>query len=681
MEIKLLLILFLPLISFVFQIFFGRYIKKIAHWVSVFLLAVCLVISIDLLTNIFNGFFHNNVSLYDISISWLTTNNISIYLGAYVDSLTVIMLFVVSLISFLVHLYSIEYMFGDKRYLRYFAYLGLFTFSMNGIVLSNNLFMTYIFWELVGFSSYLLIGFWYEKDSASEASKKAFLFNRVGDIGMFIGIMLIFFSFHTFNYNEIGYAVSQEGASQILTIAGILVFMGAVGKSAQVPLHVWLPDAMEGPTPVSALIHAATMVAAGVYMTLRIFPFLTIDALHFIAIIGSITAFIASIIAITQNDIKRVLAYSTVSQLGYMIAAIGFGSYVFAFFHLITHAMFKACLFLCSGSVIHSMHHSLDEIDDHSTDPQDMNNMGALRHKLPITYTTMLISTLSLCGIPFFSGFLSKDSILASSLAYSSMYGGFTYMMPFLVFGAAFCTAFYMFRLIFKTFHGSAANKKINDHISESGWMMTFPIMLLSFLSFAFVFTFPHLNPIHSDGWFIDSIYPAQSFTGFDSHMLEEEIHHNHSSAMWLSILFALCGIALSWLFYYKRSKISDTATNIFSRLKLFELSYNKFYFDELYNAYIITPFMNFSKRASFLDWDIYDQIFIDMWGWITLKLSHISAYLDYDILDQFFIDGFGKKTDEFGKELKNTQGGVLQNYLIGGLFGLLIILIIIQQG
>ena len=327
------------------------------------------------------------------------------------------------------------------------------------------------------------------------------------------------------------------------------------------------------------------------------------------------------------------------------------------------------------------MHHSLDAIGDHDTDPQDMNNMGALREKLPITYITMLISTFSLCGIPLFSGFLSKDSILAASLAYSSMYGGFAYLMPFFVFGAAFCTAFYMFRLIFKTFHGSPSNKKVNDHISESGWMMTFPIILLSLLSFAFVFTFPHLNPMHSDGWFMESISSAESHTGFDSHMLEEKIHHSHSSAMVLSILFALCGIILSWFFYYKNSKALDTTTNIFSKIGLFNLSFNKFYFDELYNSYIIKPFMNFSKRASFLDWDIYDQIFIDMWGWITLKLSDISAYLDYDILDQIFIDGFGKKTDEFGKELKNTQSGILQNYLIGGLFGLLIVLIIIQQG
>jgi NADH-quinone oxidoreductase subunit L len=275
------------------------------------------------------------------------------------------MLLVVALISFLVHLYSVEYMKGDPRYSRYFAFLGVFTFSMNGIVLADSLVMMYIFWELVGLSSYLLIGFWFEKESAANASKKAFLTNRVGDIGMFIGIMILFFEIGSFQISGLIEGVQNGAFSEdmtLLTIAGVLVFMGAIGKSAQFPLHIWLPDAMEGPTPVSALIHAATMVAAGVYMVVRIFPILTPDALEVIAYVGGITALMAAIIAITQNDIKRVLAYSTVSQLGYMIMALGVGAYQAGFFHLTTHAMFKACLFLCSGSVIHAMHHALHEL-------------------------------------------------------------------------------------------------------------------------------------------------------------------------------------------------------------------------------------------------------------------------------------------------------------------------------
>ena len=287
------------------------------------------------------------------------------------------MLVTVYIISFVVHVFSIDYMKGDKRYNRYFAYLGIFTFSMNGIVLTHNFLMMYIFWELVGLSSYLLIGFWFEKKSASDAAKKAFIVNRIGDIGMLIGILMIFTNYHTFTFDKIFLAISNGhlpfNSGFWLTVTGILLFCGAVGKSAQFPLHVWLPDAMEGPTPVSALIHAATMVAAGVYFITRIFPILSGDALFVIAIIGAISAFIPATIALTQNDIKKVLAYSTISQLGYMIMALGVGAYTFAFFHLITHAFFKACLFLGSGSVIHSMHHE-----------QDIRKMGGLRKKMPI---------------------------------------------------------------------------------------------------------------------------------------------------------------------------------------------------------------------------------------------------------------------------------------------------------
>lgn len=314
------------------------------------------------------------------NFTWIDFGNVPMWgamhidLGIKIDNLTVIMLFVVNLISMLVHIYSIAYMKGDKRFPRYFAYLGIFTFSMLGIVITHNLLMMYIFWELVGLSSYLLIGFWFEKDSASNASKKAFLVNRVGDIGMFIGILILFTSYKTFTfdliYDQIAMGNLPFDSTGWLTAAGILIFLGAVGKSAQFPLHVWLPDAMEGPTPVSALIHAATMVAAGVYLLTKIFVMLTADAMVTIAVVGAFTSFVAATIAITQNDIKKVLAYSTVSQLGYMVMSVGIGAYGFAFFHLVTHAFFKACLFLGSGSVIHSMHHE-----------QDMRQMGGLRKK------------------------------------------------------------------------------------------------------------------------------------------------------------------------------------------------------------------------------------------------------------------------------------------------------------
>ena len=345
-----LLILFLPLVSFIVLIFFGKKLPRQGDWVAVgsilttFILAVYLFI--QMLTNYDANFSHG------ASLSWIDMGAFKIDLGILVDNLTIVMLLIVTLVSSCTHIFSLEYMKGDVRYNRYFAYLGLFTFSMNGIVLADNLISMYMSWELVGVSSYLLIGHWFEKDSAANASKKAFLANRVGDIGFFIGIMLLYSAVGAFTFAPIFDSISggETIAGLTLTFAGLGIFMGAVGKSSQFPLHIWLPDAMEGPTPVSALMHAATMVAAGVYMCVRLFPIFTADALTVIAYIGAITAILAALTAITQNDIKKVLAYSTVSQLGFMVLAVGTGVYTAAFFHLLTHAMFKACLLYTSDA-------------------------------------------------------------------------------------------------------------------------------------------------------------------------------------------------------------------------------------------------------------------------------------------------------------------------------------------
>ncbi|MDP4115092.1 MAG: NADH-quinone oxidoreductase subunit L, partial [Bacteroidota bacterium] len=428
--------------------------------------------------------------------TWINLGNtpllgvIKVNLGILVDNLSVIMMAVVALISMLVHFFSLAYMKDDIRYNRYFAYLGIFTFSMSGIVLAHNILMMYIFWELVGISSYMLIGFWFEKKSASDAAKKAFLVNRVGDIGMFAGILILFTNYKTFTFSEIFHQISighlPFSSEFWLTVAGLLIFCGAVGKSAQFPLHVWLPDAMEGPTPVSALIHAATMVAAGVYLVVRVYPILSGDALFIIACIGALSAFIPATIALTQNDIKKVLAYSTISQLGYMIMALGVGAYQFAFFHLVTHAFFKACLFLGSGSVIYAMHHE-----------QDMRQMGGLKKKMPWTYATFLISTLAISGIPLTSGFLSKDGILAGTFAFGNLTGNYIFMITgFLV---AMLTAFYMFRVVLLTFHGEPRNQVKFDHAKESPLVMVLPLVVLSILSIFFFYTF---NPINANqGW------------------------------------------------------------------------------------------------------------------------------------------------------------------------------------
>ena len=675
-----LLILFLPLVAFLYQLFFGKNLGARTHLVSLGIIGVMFGLSVSFFFQLFD---HSLIGpILDISGLWFSTGAFSLELGIYIDKVTVIMLMVVSLISFLVHLYSTSYMEGDPRYSRYFAFLGLFTFSMNGIVLSDSLVMMYLFWELVGLSSYLLIGFWFEKESAANASKKAFLTNRVGDIGMFIGMLLIFFTVGTFNINGITEAVSAgafDGKMELLSIAGILVFMGAVGKSAQFPLHIWLPDAMEGPTPVSALIHAATMVAAGVYMTVRIFPFLTPDALQLVAVIGGITALGAALIAITQMDIKAVLAYSTISQLGYMIMALGVGAYQAGFFHLVTHAMFKACLFLCSGSVIHAMHHSLHHLNDHHTDPQDMSNMGGLKKKMPITYFAMLISTLAISGVPFFSGFLSKDAILAGTLSYYHLHHGWTIFLPIAGFGAAMVTAFYMFRLIFKTFHGEPQKADIYEHIHESPIAMKAPLIILSILSLAVVFTLPYTNPLDGHGWFTHAVGEGIHVAGLDMKHVTDGIHHAHHDAMNLSLLVATLGIVFSSLFYlYKKINV-ERLTGVLNLVGLYSLSKNKFYIDRIYNVILYKPFMWFSKLASVIDWDIYDQKIVDSWAWITMKVSVKSGNIDYNWLDQKIVDGFGRLANYFGSELRATQSGVVQNYLMGGIVGLVAIILIFQ--
>jgi NADH-quinone oxidoreductase subunit L len=677
-------IFLLPLLSFLLQLIAPRSLSSAMAYLSTALLCLSSILSSICLYAFYNdsSWTFADWGIYSalklIEIPWVTLPDFHIGFGMNFDKLAVVMLLVVSLISFLVHLYSIDYMRGDKRFSRYFAYLGLFTFSMNGIVLSNNLFFTFIFWELVGFSSFLLIGFWYEKKSAGNAANKAFLVNRVGDIGMFLGIMLLFMSTGTFSFNGIQYADIDNG---IMTIAGLLIFMGAVGKSAQVPLHIWLPDAMEGPTPVSALIHAATMVAAGVYLSLRIFPFLTLEALHVIALIGATTAIVASFIATSQYDIKKILAYSTVSQLGYMVCSIGVGAYFAAFFHLITHAMFKACLFLCSGSVIQAMHHSQEKLHDHSKDPQDIRNMGGLRSKMPITFFAMLISTLSLCGVPLFSGFLSKDSIVAGAISYYNSFHGLTFIIPLFIILSAALTAFYMFRLIFLVFFGESREISIYSHIKESSYYITAPLILLSLLSFAFIFTFPSFNPLDSHGWFysmLSTVTPFQTL-GYDMYKVESGIHHAHTSAMIISITVAFIGFLLAYFKYYLKRDILSLSTNgIYIKSK--NLFRNKFYIDEAYEYFIISPFLRLSKIASIIDWNYYDQRFIDSWGWITIKLSKISSALDYHLLDQFIVDGLARLANRSGKELQSSQNGVLQSYLFSGVLGLIILLIIIQQ-
>jgi len=535
-----------------------------------------------------------------------------------------------------------------------------------------------------------LIGFWYEKKSASNASMKAFLTNRIGDIGMFIGILILFTNYHTFSFDEIFHQISQGivpfGSNAWLTATGILIFMGAVGKSAQVPLHVWLPDAMEGPTPVSALIHAATMVAAGVYLVARIFALLTADAMLVIAVVGAFTSFFAASIALTQNDIKKVLAYSTVSQLGYMIMSLGVGAYAFALFHLVTHAFFKGLLFLGSGSVIQSMHHE-----------QDIRQMGGLRKKMPITYYTFLIATLAISGIPLTSGFLSKDGLLAGTYAFGSLTGH--WLIPILGFTVALMTAFYMFRLVIITFHGKPRNQEKYDHAHETPFAMTMPLVVLATLSIFFWYT---PNPVSPEaGWFYNwietpaTVVPQEARFDFmktseeavhsesvseqgnvvHSEMYEEAMHHAHYPAMVLSIILAGLGILLAFLFYQWKKLDPD---KLAEKVKpLYNLSLNKWYVDEIYQATFINGLLALSRVIAWFDNTVVDGI-VNYTATMTRFVSRVSGWFETYVVDGFvnftaFISGF------FGLSIRKIQTGKVQTYIVYVLFSIIILLIIFK--
>ncbi|HWP82334.1 MAG TPA: NADH-quinone oxidoreductase subunit L [Bacteroidota bacterium] len=609
------IVLLLPLANFVVLIFFSKRLPGQGDWIATGSLFVALALSALVLWGKLSTYPNETIQT---TFQWVDFGNVpgmgqlKIQLGLMIDNLVAIMLVVVTIVSALVHLFSVGYMQGDVRYGRYFAYLGIFSFSMLGIVLTNNFFLMYVSWELVGLSSYLLIGHWFEKKSASDAAKKAFVVNRVGDIGMFTGIMILYATFHTFGFDEIFGAMQSGtiplGSENWLTAAGILIFCGAIGKSAQFPLHVWLPDAMEGPTPVSALIHAATMVAAGVYLVARTFAMMTADALVFIAYIGAITAFISATIAIAQNDIKKVLAYSTVSQLGYMVMGLGVGAYTAGFFHLVTHAMFKAGLFLGSGSVIHAMHHALHHAGDHHTDPQDIRNMGGLKSKMPLTFWTFLIFTLAISGVPLTSGFLSKDEILAGTLAFGSLTGHS--IIPIIAFLVAGLTAFYMFRLVILTFLGEHKDRHRLEAIHESPAVMTIPLIVFAILSF---FAFYSFNPFGAaSGWFFNaiqrpvSVVPA-SVAAAGIEAFDEALHHSHTTAMILSLLIASSGIALAFAVYYWKKISADAVAESLKPVHQFLV--NKWYFDELYEATFVAGTKGLARAYRWFDNNIIDGI------------------------------------------------------------------------
>jgi NADH-quinone oxidoreductase subunit L len=696
---------FLPLLSFFINIAVGKRLPRKGDWLCLGTIAIGLAMSIGIFYEVFRAYDPN--FRYHVVFPWITIGDRALLnTGILIDNVTAVMLLVVTIVSTLVHLFSIGYMHGDPRYSRFFAYLSIFSFSMLGLVLAESFLFIYIFWELVGLSSYLLIGFWFEKKSASDAGKKAFIVNRVGDFGFLIGILIIYATCGVLGYDQVFLAIGEGKLSgTLLTLAGIGVFCGAIGKSAQFPLHVWLPDAMEGPTPVSALIHAATMVAAGVYLVGRVYPMFTPDAFLFIACFGLITLFLTASIALAQNDIKKVLAYSTCSQLGYMIMGLGVGGYTAGLAHLTTHAAFKACLFLGSGSVIHAVH------------SQDIQEMGGLRKKLPITFVTFLIATLAISGVPGFSGFYSKDMILAAALEFGMKSANPLHMIFFI--GALFTaglTAFYMFRLVILTFFGAPKDRHKFDHAHESPASMWVPLVILAGLSFSFWYSgwfgtlvqkpksvanlagisapakaaamehaavmapapqeeavsapaaAPHAaDPAASHG----TSAPAGHGTdaGHDAHIA----HTAHTYAMYSSVAVGALGIFLAFLVYSFGWINPDRVMNAVKPLHNF--LQNKWYFDELYDATIINGSKALSRGLAWFDMHVVDGL-VNLTAQIGVFVSFLVGKFDDYVVDGA-VNGLASATTGSGSLLGRLQTGKLYHYVFVLAGGALVIFLI----
>lgn len=653
------IILSLPLAAFVIQMAIGYWLPRQGDWLSSGAIGLSLIFSAVLCYRVLILEYDPHF-LWQVSYPWFSAGGIDFTFGLYIDNLACVMLLVVALVSTLVHVFSMGYMEGERYYHRYYAYLSLFSVSMLALVSVDNLFLLYITWELVGVSSYLLIGFFWWKHSAADACKKAFLTTRVGDIFMFIGILLLVAYTGKLGYTEVFESVAHgEIAGWLLIVTSLCLFGGAVGKSAQFPLHIWLPDAMEGPTPVSALIHAATMVAAGVYMVGRLFPVFSAEpaVMLTIAYIGLITAFFAATVAITQTDIKRVLAYSTISQLGYMFTALGVGAYTAGLYHLMTHAFFKALLFLGSGSVIHAVH------------TQEMPKMGGLRHKMPITFITMLAATLAISGVPLFSGFGSKDAILMGALEYGVDHPAHIFIFIGLLLGAGI-TAFYMFRLMFLTFFGEPRDPEKHEHAHESPPSMTVPLIALGVLS-----VIGGLG-LYGELWFNHLIVPTSVEAAHGGHGAAHAHHPPawiHYSAMAMSIGVAALGIFCSWLMYMKNWPSPGFLARALK--PLYVLSYRKYYVDELYGVTFIGFVMVMRKVAAWFDRVVVDGI-VNLTAPMLRGTAHVSGGTDRYVVDGF-LNFLALVVQAVGTVSTLLQSGVIQNYVWKVSVALVIILLI----
>jgi NADH-quinone oxidoreductase subunit L len=639
----------LPLAAFAVNVCLPGKNNKAAGWVSTLAILVSAVLSIFVFSKVWN---HHPVHQQQL---WFTIGETKLYAGILLNNLSVLMLLLVSLIALPVHIYSTAYMGKDENSKRYFAYLSLFCFSMLALVAIDNLILFYVFWELVGFSSYLLIGFWYTRSKAVIANKKAFIINRIGDIGLLTAIGILFTVYHTFDIDQLFGANALVrsttfeilGGWQYVAFGGIALAVAA--KSAQFPLHTWLPDAMEGPTSVSALIHAATMVAAGVFLLGRVYPVFTELELNILAIIGAFTAFMAATIALTQNDLKRILAYSTISQLGFMVMAMGIGAYSSSLFHLATHAFFKCLLFLVAGIVIHEMAHVKEEYKL-DIDPQNVLYMGGLAKKMPLTFIAALIGGIALIGLPLTSGYLSKDGILIQAFEWSEGKSILFRSIPFSAMLTSWLTAFYVTRLIVKVFFGefklSQINPGIKLHVCDGGWQYKLPLVFLSICCLFPVFS---VNPVlYEQAWLLNG-FPK--ITGLD----RVNIYHTIVPAG-LNIL------SLFVIYWAYTVYVMEKALPFPEGGWLFRLSYREWYIDKIYNKIVIDPVLAVSKLARWCDINIIDG-FIHLFERIGIAFSKIA-----DWIDRFIIDGLlhliASTVLGIGNFARSFQGGKVQYYL-----------------
>lgn len=639
------LTVFLPLFGFLISAFLSRVLKKeLADNVAQVLTTSFMVIAAALAVSIFIDVHHHDINKVVYLAEWINSGSFKAAWSLKLDSLTAVMLVVVTGVSTLVHIYSTAYMKEDKSIARFMSYLSLFSFFMLILVTANDFLQLFVGWEGVGVASYLLIGFWYNKDSANKAAMKAFIANRVGDFGLILAVALIYLTFGTITYSGVFAQVCHHIMAKF-SIFGmefrnidaicILLFVGAMGKSAQIILHVWLADAMEGPTPVSALIHAATMVTAGVFLVARCSPIFEYSnvALAFVTIVGAVTALFAATIALTQNDIKKIIAYSTCSQLGYMFFACGVSAYSAAIFHLATHAFFKALLFLGAGSVIHAMHHE-----------QDIRKMGGLYKKIPITYAMMWIGSLALAGFPPFAGFYSKDIVLEAAFMSHNAYGKFAFYMGLL---AALLTAFYSWRLLFLTFHGkNRSSKKVFDHAHESPKAMLIPLYVLAFGSIvAGILGAKYLHMVSAhDNFFGRAIL----LLGRRQDLLEE-VHHVPMLVKFSPLIVGVLGILIAYILYIKKTEIPAILAAKFKRL--YKLSYNKWYFDEIYEILLIKP----TKKLGDILWKIMDIKVIDAVPNLLASFSKLMS-----------------------GRVSKIQNGLIYNYALWMVLGLIVVLLLL---